>query len=140
MVDSALTLGGSVILDESTNVLSGTAGLTMSGTSELKLSRSTDVTVYPELDGAYNCTGGTVTLYQTGDSCVVHSGTYYNLKLNGSTPYDLTGVSDITNNLDMQGSSYLNDNAVLTIGGIFTYASSATTVMHDPRPRQTWPS
>ncbi len=130
IVDNALTIGGSVILDESTNSISGTGALNMSGTSELILSRSTAAT-YPELTGAYTCTGGTVTLNQTAASCEVQTGNYYNLKLNGSTAYDLSGVTSIANNLDIQNSALLSDNNVLTVGGTFTYASSATTTMHD---------
>jgi hypothetical protein len=130
IVDNALTIGGSVIVDESTNSISGAGALNMSGTSELILSRSTAST-YPELSGAYTCTGGTVTLNQTADSCEVQTGNYYNLKLNGSTAYDLSGVTSIANNLDIQNSAYLSNNNVLTVGGTFTYASSATTTMHD---------
>ncbi len=130
-VDSMLVIGGSVILDESTNVISGDGGITMTGTSELKLSRSTDDYVYPELNGTYYLTGGTVTLYQTGDSCQIHPGTYYNLKLNGTTPYDLGAVTGITNNLDMTNSSKIGDNPVLNIGGTFTYASSAASNLWD---------
>jgi hypothetical protein len=130
-VDSSLVIGGSVILDESTNVIYGDGGITMTGTSELKLSRATDNSVYPELNGVYNLTGGTVTLYQTGDSCQIHPATYYNLKCNGSTPYDLGAVVGVTNNLDFQGSAYFSDNSILNVGGTFTYASSASSMMGD---------
>lgn len=131
IVDGNLVLGGSVILDESTKVISGDGGLQMSGTSELKLSRSSDLFEYPELAGAYSCTGGTVTIQQTADSCVVHGAQYYNLKLNGSKPYDLTGVNSVLNNLDITNSAYLNANTRLTVGGTFTYNTSGTTTLTD---------
>lgn len=130
-VDSMLVIGGTVIVDESTNVISGDGGITMSGTSELKLSRSTDDNVYPELTGNYSLTGGTVTLYQTADSCQVRGAAYYNLKLNGSTPYDLGAVSTISNNLDMTNSSTIGDNGILNVGGAFTYASSGSSYLWD---------
>lgn len=131
IVDGNLVLGGSVILDESTKVISGDGGLQMSGTSELKLSRSTDLFEYPELTGAYSCTGGTVTIQQTADSCVVHGAQYYNLKLNGSKPYDLSGVTSILNNLDITNSANLNANTTLTVGGTFTYNTSGTSTLTD---------
>lgn len=131
IVDSLLIIGVSVILDESTNVISGDGGIAMSGTSELKLSRATDDYVYPELGGNYLLTGGTVTLNQTGDSCQIHAGTYYNLKLNGSTPYDLGAVAGVANNLDMSGSSTISDNSILTVGNTFTYASSGSSQLWD---------
>lgn len=130
IVDNALTLGGSVVLDESTNSISGTGNLNMSGTSELILSRSVAAT-YPELTGTYTCTGGTVTLNQTAANCVVAPKNFYNLKLNGTTPYDLSGVSSIANNLDILNTAYLSDNNVLTVGGTLTYATSATTTLQD---------
>ncbi len=131
VVDGNLIIGGSVIIDESTKVISGDGGLQMSGTSELKLSRSTDMYEYPELTGTYSCTGGTVTIQQTADSCVVHGANYYNLKLNGSKAYDLSAVTSVANNLDILSSAYLNDNTTLNVGGTFTYNTSGTTVLGD---------
>lgn len=130
VADNALTLGGSVILDESTSSISGSGALNMSGTAELKLSRSTTAT-YPELTGTYTCTGGTVTINQTAASAVVAAKNYYNLKLNGATAYDLSGVSSVANNLDITNTAYLSNNGVLTVGGTFTYATSGTTTLTD---------
>jgi hypothetical protein len=130
VVDNALTLGGSVILDESTSSISGAAALNMSGTAELKLSRSAAAT-YPELTGTYTCTGGTVTINQTAANAVVAAKNYYNLKLNGATAYDLSGVSSVANNLDIQNTAYLSNNGVLTVGGTLTYATSGTTTLTD---------
>ncbi len=130
VVDNQLTLAGSVVLDEGTGIISGSGNLNMSGTPELKLQRSISSS-YPELSGTYTCTGGTVTINQTAGSSTIAPANYYNLKLNGTTAYDLGAVSQIANNLDIQNSAYLSDNNVLTVGGTFTYASSATTALHD---------
>ncbi|HRG88463.1 MAG TPA: hypothetical protein PLW44_05540, partial [Chitinophagales bacterium] len=100
-VDSAVTIGGSVVLEEGSYILSGDANLIMSGTTELKMTRTTDEDVYPELRGTYSLTGGTVTITQNGDSAVINEGPYYNLKLNGTNGYDLGAVSSIANNLDI---------------------------------------
>lgn len=129
-VDNEVILGGSTILDESTYVLFGWADLTMSGTSELKLQRSVE-DVYPELNGTYNLSGGTVTINQTADSCQVHEGVYYNLKLNGTKPYSLSLVSNISNNLDVTNSASITENSVLTVGGTFTHSSSGTSTLTD---------
>lgn len=131
MVDSLVDISGTAVLDEGTNKLYGDANLKMTGNSELKLSRNTDGDVYPELRGIFECTSGTVTITQTGDSATVASGPYYNLKLNGTQGYDLGGVSTIANNLDCQSGSWINNNSVLTIGGMFTYSSSAVSTLTD---------
>ncbi len=131
IVDSIVNISGTVVLDESTHILYGDADLIMSGTSELKLSRSTDADIYPELRGIYTLTGGTVTITQTGDSAVVAAGPYYNLKLNGTYGYDLGAVSTVANNLDCQSGSFINNNSVLTVNGMFTYSSSATSILGD---------
>lgn len=129
-VDNEVILGGNSILEEGTHVLSGDADLTMSGTSELKLQRSVE-DIYPELSGTYNCSGGTVTIYQTADSAIVREGNYYNLKLNGTTPYDISAVSSIANNLDVTNTASLTSNSELTIGGTFTHSSTATSTLTD---------
>ena len=130
-VDSAVSIGGSVVLEEGSYILFGNANLSMSGTSELKLTRTTDEDVYPELRGTYNLTGGTVTITQNGDSGVVNDGPYYNLKLNGAYGSDLGAVSTITNNLDVQNTAFINNNSILTIGNMLTYSSTASTTLND---------
>jgi hypothetical protein len=130
IVDNNVTLGSSTILDAGTYFLSGNGGLTMSGTSELKLQRSVE-DVTPELAGTYNLTGGTVTINQTADSAIVREAVYYNLKLNGSTPYDISAVSQISNNLDVTNTASVTQNSILTVGGTFTHSSSGTTTITD---------
>ncbi|MDB5283749.1 MAG: C-terminal target protein, partial [Bacteroidota bacterium] len=129
-VDNSFTLGGSVIFDESTYALTGSAGLNMSGTSELKLQRSVAGT-YPELSGIYTLTGGTITINQTGDSALLNGREYYNLKLTGTTPYDISGISTIDNNLNTQNSATVSNNNGLTIGGVFTQSSSGASTLVD---------
>lgn len=127
-VSNLLTLNDAAILDESTFILSGTGGLTMTGTSELRLSRSSSST-YPELSGIYSLSGGAVNINQTAGTCTVRGVTYYYLKLSGSTPYNLASVSTIANNFDISGSANMVSNAVLTVGGVFTYSSTAATTL-----------
>ncbi|HLP21828.1 MAG TPA: hypothetical protein VK174_16055, partial [Chitinophagales bacterium] len=130
-VDSVVSIGGSVVLEEGSFVLSGNANLVMTNGTELKMTRTTDADVYPELRGSYNLTGGTVTITQNGDSAVVNDGPYYNLKLNGTHGYDLGAVSTINNNLDVLNTAFLNNNSVLTVNGAFTYNTTDTTYLND---------
>lgn len=130
-VDSAVSIGGSVVLEEGTYILFGNANLSMSGTSELKLTRTTDEDVYPELRGTYNLTGGTVTITQNGDSGVINDGPYYNLKINGTHGSDLGAISTITNNLDVLNTAFINNNSILTVGNMLTYNSTASTTLND---------
>lgn len=130
VVNNLVTVSDSAILDESTYALTGTADLTMSGNSELKIQRSVEG-VYPELDGTYNITGGTVTVNQTADSATIHAGQYYNLKLNGSTPYNIASVTRISGNLDVTNSASITDNNKLTIEGTLTHSSSGTSTLTD---------
>lgn len=130
-VDSAVSIGGAVVLEEGSYILSGDANLIMSGTTELKMTRTTDEDVYPELRGTYSLTGGTVTITQNGDSAVVNEGPYYNLKLNGTHGYDLGAVSSIANNLDILNTAFLNNNSVLSVGNTLTYNTSGNTTLSD---------
>jgi hypothetical protein len=111
--------------------LFGNADLKMSGTAELRMQRTTDENASPELRGAYNLTGGTVTINQTGDSASVWEADYYNLKLNGSRGYDLANVSLIKNNLEVINTSWINDNSDLTVQGTLTYSSSGASTLSD---------
>ncbi len=128
--DDAITVSGSAVLDMSTYTLSGNADLNMSSTGELKLQRSISGT-YPGINGDFSLTGGTVTINQTAGTCTLQNGAYYNVKFTGSRPYDLSNVSTIANNFDVQGSSTLINNIPLTIGGTFTYSSSGSSTLND---------
>lgn len=130
VVNNLVTIGGSAVLDESTYAITGTAGLAMSGSSELKMQRSAEG-VYPELDGTYTITGGTVTVNQTADSATIHAGQYYNLKLNGTTPYNLSNVSNVDGNLDITNAAAITSNSRLTVAGTLTHSSSGTSTLTD---------
>lgn len=130
VVSDTLVLGGNVVLDETTYILYGDGALDMSGTCELRMQRSLDE-VYPELSGTYNLTGGTVTVNQTADSAQIREATYYNLKLNGTRPYDISAVSFINNNLDILNSARITYNGILTVEGTFTHNSSGTSTLTD---------
>lgn len=127
-VTNALTIQDAAILDEGTFAITGNASLTMSGTSELKLERSSGGT-YPELTGLYSITGGTITLNQTSDTAILKSADYFNLKFTGSQPYDISAISSIDNNFDIQGSSSLINTTNLTVTGELNYASSGSSTL-----------
>lgn len=130
-VDSLLLITGSAIVDESSYIILGSGGVTMSGTSELKLERAVEGDVLPELQGTYNLASGTVTINQTADSAVVREAVYYNLKLNGVTPYDIASVSNISNNLEVSNAASITQNGILTISGTFTHSTSGTSTLTD---------
>ena len=130
-VINMVTVSGSAIMDESTNVLNGNGcGLTMTGTSELKLQRSTTAT-YPELSGTYSLTGGTVTLNQTANTATVRGATYWNLNFTGNTAanslYDMSSVTSISGDFTIQNKSRMTSNGILTIAGTFFYTGTDVT-------------
>jgi hypothetical protein len=130
-VTNMLTMSGSVIGDVGTNTLSGAAGLTMSGSTELKIAKTTTgAAVVPELTGVYNLTGGTITFNQTGSATQTLAGvSYYNAKLDGSnvsSNYDLSNVTGIVNNLDVINKSNITTNGILSVGGNFTHSTTGS--------------
>jgi len=130
-VDNSVILQGTVILDESTSVLSGNADLTMtSGTPELKMQRSSN-TSSPELTGTYTLTAGTVTINQTSNTNSVQGATYNNLKLNGSASYDMSDVDVVSNDFNILGSSVWTNTSgnTLTVGDSLNYSSSASSTL-----------
>ncbi len=129
-IADAISIRDSATLDESTYALTGAGNLVMNGTGGLKLQRSTSGN-YPELSGAYSLTGGTVTLNQTAGTATVANQAFYNLKLNGTQPYDISLVSNINNNLYIQNSSTITNNSALTVADSFIYASTGSSVLND---------
>jgi hypothetical protein len=128
-VNDLLTITDAAIVDESTYVISGTADLSMNGTSELKLQRTGNGT-YPELTGTYLLTGGTVTINQSSNNtATLQAADYYNLKLNGSRPYDMSDVTTINNNLYVETSATLINSVNLTVEGILSYTGSGATTL-----------
>lgn len=131
VVDNGLTLQGTVVLDESTYVMSGNADITMiSGTPELKMQRSANTTS-PELTGTYTLTRGTVTINQTSNTNTVQGATYYNLKLNGSASYDMGDVDIINNDFNISGSSVWTNTSgnTLTVVDSLNYSSSGSSTL-----------
>ncbi len=128
-VNDMLTISDAAIVDESTYTISGAADLTMSGTAELKLQRTGNST-YPELTGTYTLTGGTVTISQTSsNTATLQAADYYNLKLNGSRPYDMGDVNTINRDLNVETSATLTNATNLTVAGTLSYTGSGTTVL-----------
>ncbi|UPT67019.1 MAG: hypothetical protein M0D57_21815 [Sphingobacteriales bacterium JAD_PAG50586_3] len=129
VVNDAVTIADAAVLDEGTFIISGAADLNMSGTAELKMQRTGNGT-YPEITGTYTLTGGTVTINQTSsNTATLQAADYYNLKLNGSRPYDMTEVSQINRNLDVETSATLTNSANLTVAGVLSYTGSGTTTL-----------
>jgi hypothetical protein len=129
-VTNNVTIQNAAALNVGTNSLSGTAGLTMTGTSDLQIGRTTNAT-YPELSGAYSLTGGTVTFNQTSGTYDIREVIYYNVYLNGSgaSIYDFNNGVEITNNLTvaLAGTARIrNIDAALTIGNDFIFNSSSS--------------
>ncbi|MES2622320.1 MAG: T9SS type A sorting domain-containing protein [Bacteroidota bacterium] len=125
VVTNALTIQDASILDENIFAITGNASLAMSGTTELRLERSTGGT-YPELTGLYSITGGTITVNQTSGTAILKGANYFNLKFTGSRPYDISAISNVDNNFDIQGSSSLINTTNLSVIGEFNYASSGS--------------
>lgn len=131
-ISDLLTIQDAAIFDVSTNTLSGAGGLTMTGTAELKIAKT--ATTEPELSGAYTLTAGTVTLNQSGAATQVLNGTpsYYNVKLDGgnaSSLFDLSSVTDISNNLTISNVGRLSANGIIGIAGNLIYSTSGTTTL-----------
>ena len=128
-VDDAVIIANEAILNEDTFSLNGLGSLNMNDTSGLVLQRSASGE-YPELLGVYTLTGGTVTINQTSNSAVVTPAKYYNLVLNGASPYDMSGVDTVQVNFYMFGSATLSNSENICIGDTFTYASSAYSTLY----------
>ncbi len=130
-VDSLLYITDAAIVNEGSNIIWGPGGIKMEGTAQLRLDRSTDEYVSPELSGDYDLISGDVIINQTGDSAVVAPAEYYNLVLNGTHAYDLSGVTRVKNNLNISNTAFLNSTGYLTVDGNVNYTSSGTTIITD---------
>jgi len=130
-VDSLVRITDAAVIDEGAHILWGTGGLAMSGTAQLLLDRTTDEYLAPELSGDYELLGGEVIITQTGDSVVVAPATYYNLTLQGSHAFDVSGVVAVTNNLQVLDSAFLNSTGNLVVYEDFIYNTSGTTTITD---------
>jgi hypothetical protein len=130
-VDDSVIILNAATLDENTNALTGLATLTMSNDSSgLKLTRNTSGT-YPELTGVYSLTGGTVTINLSDNPAIITPAIYYNLVLQGNQPFDISGISTITNNIYLQNTATLSNNDFLEVLNLFIYESTAYTYLFD---------
>ena len=130
-INNMLTLSGTAIGDVATNTVSGAGGLTMSGSTELKISKT--VVTVPELTGGYFLSGGTITLNQSGAATQIARGVgYYNIKLDGgnaSSIFDCSLVTDALNNFDIINLGKMTSNGILTVSGNFTHSTTGTSVL-----------
>jgi len=135
-IDNTLTTSGSAILyDNNGNHITGTAGITMSGTSQIRYN-IISVTV-PELTftSSSNSIGSntTIQLSPTGNNTVTLKPNsrfqYENVLVNGSGSADVGSVTKINGNITITGNSRISNNQVMTVGGTLTYSSSATSVL-----------
>jgi|GEM_PF-916570 fibronectin-binding autotransporter adhesin len=145
VANDLVTTSGSAVLAESTHTLTGAAGLTMNGTSQLTLSRSASGT-YPELTGVYTLasgatgTGTAITISNTGATTTVATPTtgstnYNDLILAGSSAYDISqggaGIA-INDDLRVKGSSTISSlTGGAVINNAFNYTSTGTTTLTD---------
>lgn len=135
-ISNLLTIQNSSIYDVSTNSVNGTAGLTMTGTAEIRIATASGTT-YPELSGIYSLgTGTTVTMNQTSVASYDMRGVdYYNLNLAGSgnggngSNYDFLSGASVQGNLTVSlggTSRFRNTNAALTVVGDFSMNNTST--------------
>jgi hypothetical protein len=132
-VINQLTIQNAAILDAGTNSLTGTAALSMSGTSELQLG-STSIGTYPSLSGSYSLSGGTVVLKQspgTPTAYTIRGVSFYNLSLTGSgaSSYAFGASAEILNDLTVTfggTSSFSNPNGDLSVGNVFIFNTSSS--------------
>lgn len=133
-----VTMQGAATLDAGTSTLTGAAGLTMSGTSQLRLA-ATAAGTYPALTGTYTLSGGTVQLAQSpggNTSYTIRGVNYNNLTLNGAgaASYAFGAGAAVAGNLTVSfggTSSFTNSNGDLSVGNTFTFnaTSSATSTL-----------
>jgi len=118
---SSLSIGSNTcyiytgVYETGTNTFNGSSGnLTMSGgTLRMAKLSSLTTTVFPEMDGTYSITGGTIELYGAGTQILRGGKNYYNVSFSGSNTAGvdykyLTSAITINNNLDISSSAILN--------------------------------
>jgi hypothetical protein len=130
IVNTNLLISGSAIADAATNTVNGTGGLTMTGTSEFRLAKL--ASTLPELTGAYDLSGGTVTLNPAAATTdIARAATYYNLKLDGAAGsiFNLAAVTDVLNDLEVTNQSAMTSNGILFVSGNLLYSSSGTSIL-----------
>ncbi len=128
-VDDAVSLSGSVVVDEGIYALNGGASLTMVDTAVLMMTRTASGT-YPELEGTYTLLGGTVIISQTSAPAWVTGAIYYNLVLTGDNSFDLSGVSEIDHDLTLSGSAWLNNSTAMTVANMVRDSSTGYSTLY----------
>jgi hypothetical protein len=129
-VDNSLTIQDAAILNASTFTLGGAGDLSMMGTSQLLIGKTTTGT-YPELTGTYNLDGGTITFNQAGTGTYSALAVdYYNLSLAGSSSgtFDFPSGGNIVNNLNvaLTGTAKMSVAADVVVGNNFTFNSPSS--------------
>jgi fibronectin-binding autotransporter adhesin len=126
-VNGATTVNGTLLIQDATtvtsasitNAITGSGGLTMTGTSTYDLTRGNGNNTYPELTGSYSLTGGTVSINQTfsAKTASIKGVTYYNLIVIGQK-LDLSQLTTVTNNFTYSGTASSALTVNLTVGGL----------------------
>ncbi|MBS1542160.1 MAG: G8 domain-containing protein [Bacteroidetes bacterium] len=131
IVSHSVAISGTTTLDVAGGSdLTGTANVTMTGTSVFRLSSAGSV---PALTGAGNslAAGTTIEFYRGGAQTAAGSGNwpYQEVLISGAAGcnVNMSGVSSIAGDLTINNQGLMNSNAVLAIGGTFTYSSSSGT-------------
>ncbi|GHN01507.1 hypothetical protein WSM22_29960 [Cytophagales bacterium WSM2-2] len=136
-VDVLLTTSGSAILyDVPVNHITGSAGITMTGTSQIRY--DTWNTTFPELTftGSANSIGPNTTIQlSTGGAGATlkpnSSFQYENILINGPGVVDMSNVTRINGNLTLTGNGAISNIPAMTIGGTLTHSTfgSITTTL-----------
>lgn len=126
-VTTLLTMTSGTFVVGNAYRITGAGGLTATG-GDLQLGRTATPT-QPQLAGAYNITGGTITLNGPGDQTLRPSVTYYNVVLGNSGIKTTTTVTTIAGDLTISGSATMATNSAFTVSGTLFYTSSGSTTL-----------
>ncbi len=133
VVNNILKTSSSALLDIKTNTLNGTGSITMTGTSQISISK-TGVNL-PELTGTSNsfASGTTIRLYGTAAQTLKSSATfpYQNILINGTAgcSANMSNVASIGGNLTISSAAVMTGNPVMTVAGTTTYSSTGSTTL-----------
>lgn len=127
-----LDIQNSVIFIDGGFAITGGGGLTMSGTSQYRITNSTNPV--PSLTGAYNLTGGLIMFARAGAQTIRSIGlngpapaAYYQLRTDGTGIKALAGPITVQSHLTIAGSSRLNvtgSNHAINLKGNWSVTST----------------
>ncbi|MGQ0827452.1 MAG: T9SS type A sorting domain-containing protein [Bacteroidota bacterium] len=132
-IKNLLTIQDDAIVDVGTRTLAdgcgGSAGLTMTGNSQLIISKCTSTV--PELTGTYTLTGGTIELDGACAQVLRGGVAYNNLIFSSSNSVNLTGITTINGDITFSNSSFISGNSafVMDCSKTLTYSSTGSSTL-----------